>query len=358
MTDLTPPPDRPLDDAARARLRAQLLESLGERPGTTRRWLAPVAAAAAVVLIAGVIGFLALRTGAPADSGAPGGGFAADPTATPTPASSEPPNPQECADELGAAVAVETLPAGAGWPAGEVVDSEALVCVVPDSEGNAEGCYQMRHVRDQDGTEHLYVRACKGTELPSHGTATPSAPENAGEPVDACEPEVRQQLEDAEEVIDFPSAKGTTTYWVAGDRYVLCDDSGGKATTHRAAPLAPPDEPTAGDLRFSSKVLTMDQDQMVVAFVAGGLLPERVEDITYEWPGGHVETADVETDAEGRRWWRMEYTSYDGPLSDPQQNRLELGPVAVTVVGVGTLGDETVVLEFGRDDCAQVNHGC
>ena len=206
-------------------------------------------------------------------------------------------------------------------------------------------------LRDEDGTEHVYVRPCRGT-------ATPSAPETMVGSSEACTPEVRHQLADAAEVVAFASAKGTTTFSAAGDRYVLCDDSGGKATTHRAATLTPPDEITAEDLRFSSKVLTMDQDQMVVAFVAGGLLPETVESIQYEWPDGHVEQADVETDAEGRRWWRMEYTSYDGPLSDPQQNRLDLGPVTATAVGVGSVGDSTYVLSFGRDDCAQVNLGC
>ena len=93
---------------------------------------------------------------------------------------------------------------------------------------------------------------------------------------------------------------------------------------------------------------------MVVAYVAGGLLPAGVDGLSYAWPGGHVEVADVLVD-DGLRWWRMEYTSYDGPLSDPDQNRLDLGPVTVTMSGPA--GETSVELRFGRDDCAQVNHG-
>lgn len=54
MNDLTPPPDRPLDDAARARIRSQLIESTATRPARQRSaWLAPTVAAAAVVAIVG-----------------------------------------------------------------------------------------------------------------------------------------------------------------------------------------------------------------------------------------------------------------------------------------------------------------
>lgn len=54
MSDLTPPPDEPLPDQSRARIREDLLRAAQDGPSTTRRWLAPAVAAAAVVLVAGV----------------------------------------------------------------------------------------------------------------------------------------------------------------------------------------------------------------------------------------------------------------------------------------------------------------
>jgi hypothetical protein len=66
MSDLTPPPDEPMPDQARARIRAELLESAQAEPAA-RRWLVPAAVAAAVVLVAGVAAW-AVRAG---DDGGP-----------------------------------------------------------------------------------------------------------------------------------------------------------------------------------------------------------------------------------------------------------------------------------------------
>ena len=47
MNEPTPPPDRPLPDDARARIRADLLQHAHEHRSTTRRWMVPAGAAAA-----------------------------------------------------------------------------------------------------------------------------------------------------------------------------------------------------------------------------------------------------------------------------------------------------------------------
>ena len=53
MTEPTPPPERPLPDQARARIRAELLAHAHEHRSATPRWLVPAGAAAAVALVAG-----------------------------------------------------------------------------------------------------------------------------------------------------------------------------------------------------------------------------------------------------------------------------------------------------------------
>lgn len=56
MTDLTPPPDEPMPDQSRARIREELLRTAHEGRGESRarRWLVPGVAAAAVLVVAGV----------------------------------------------------------------------------------------------------------------------------------------------------------------------------------------------------------------------------------------------------------------------------------------------------------------
>jgi len=52
MTDLTPPPEQPMDDETRARIRGRLAEATDSPPSSIHRWVLPVVAAAAVLLIA------------------------------------------------------------------------------------------------------------------------------------------------------------------------------------------------------------------------------------------------------------------------------------------------------------------
>lgn len=73
MSDLTPPPDEPMPDQARARIRAELLEA-AQAPSRSRRWLVPAGVAASVVLVAAVAAW--------AVQGGDGGGEVAPSTET------------------------------------------------------------------------------------------------------------------------------------------------------------------------------------------------------------------------------------------------------------------------------------
>jgi hypothetical protein len=100
----------------------------------------------------------------------------------------------------------------------------------------------------------------------------------------------------------------------------------------------------------------MDRRQVLTAYVAGGPLAEGVTGIAYLFPDGHEQRAEFRTDDAGREWWLMAYVPYDGPMSEPGRNILDLDPVQVTVSLSGVQQEYT--LEWGREDCAQVNHGC
>jgi hypothetical protein len=72
MGDLTPPPDEPMPDQVRARIRADLLAAA--QPDRRKlRWAAPAAAAAAVLVTAGAAGWV-VQAGGDGGDGAPAGG--------------------------------------------------------------------------------------------------------------------------------------------------------------------------------------------------------------------------------------------------------------------------------------------
>ena len=91
MTDRTPPPERPLPEDARARMRAELLEHAHEHRSRAARWAVPLGAAAAVAVVAG-LGFWAVNIGDNEPATTPvGGGESSSPVPSPetTVASSE-----------------------------------------------------------------------------------------------------------------------------------------------------------------------------------------------------------------------------------------------------------------------------
>ncbi len=176
--DLTPPPDESLPEQSRARIRADLLAAAQDGRGGARRWLAPVLAAAAVLLVVGVAGW-AVRTGRD-DDGAPVG----VPTSTTTAPDPEPSEPSgkatlslsSCTDPLGRVLAgahlAVTFPADdtggetTMWVAGEsyaLCDVRAGTTVVhkPVSMTTADGVapYQVSSVypRTEDGFRTVQV---------------------------------------------------------------------------------------------------------------------------------------------------------------------------------------------------------
>jgi hypothetical protein len=141
MTDpTTPPPDERLPEQSRSRIRADLLAEAQEGRGGVRRWLAPVVAAAAVLVVVGVAGWAVQAgrddNGAPAGGPTPTGPSGADWSMgwTDDPAPSEPSgkatlNLSTCVDPVGRVLAgarqAVTFPADEGggettmWVAGE-----------------------------------------------------------------------------------------------------------------------------------------------------------------------------------------------------------------------------------------------
>jgi hypothetical protein len=120
MSDLTPPPERPLSQQARARIRAELLQQAQESRSAAPRWLVPAGAAAAVALVAGLVFWvvnapgsddegLPLPGGGTSDSGVPTSSTAAaEPTPSSVPQAEDPSTPGatvqvgtgSCEDEL------------------------------------------------------------------------------------------------------------------------------------------------------------------------------------------------------------------------------------------------------------------
>ena len=78
-----------------------------------------------------------------------------------------------------------------------------------------------------------------------------------------------------------------SSFWVKGDRFVLCDELEGRTTVHRALPLTPRDD-------VSTYAVSTDLLGGQVIRSAGGIVPqgsEEVFDVAYTFPDGHTEHA-------------------------------------------------------------------
>jgi hypothetical protein len=279
MSDLTPPPDEPMPDQSRARIRADLLAAAQDdgRSGAPR-WVVPAVAAVAVLLVAATASW-AVQAGGDGVSGG-------------TPASTS----------------TSSTPA-------DVTPSETP------------------------------------SQVPSEKTTTvPDGGHQAG--TSSCVDELVNVLKGAEPAAAFPQADGgTTTFWVRGDRFVLCDERAGTTTVHRPLPLTPAQD--VETYRVSS-LYAPAKSGFTVYRVAGGLVPQGAMafDVSYTFPDGHVEKATTTVDPEGRTWWRM-LTSYH---EDSGFNETTLPPIEVTLSLSGV--QKTYDLKWGIDTCAQANHGC
>jgi hypothetical protein len=270
--DLTPPPDEPMPEQSRARIRADLLAATQDG-GHSRasRWLVPGVAAAAVVLVAGMVAWAVQIGGDDGTSGSP--------AASTSNASSE---------------------------------------------------------ERKDLKEEGAKASERGQQLAEMAS---------------CEEALVNVLPGAKRVVEFPEDRGSTTIWVKGDEFTLCDVRAGATTVHHPLPLTPAQD--VETFRVSS-LYAPAKDGFTVHRVAGGLVPEgaMAYDVSYTFPDGHTVAATTTKDDQGRTWWRM-LTSYH---EDSGVNETTLPPIEVTLSLSGV--QDTFDLQWGIDTCAQANHGC
>ena len=171
MTEPTPPPERPLSDEARARIRADLLAHAHEHRSATPRWVVPAGAAAAVALVAG-LSYWAISPGGSETDGLPitGGGYVERP--------------------------------------GDAREPSAPAAV---------------------DRGHRHAEAAR--------RAADRGPVQVG--TRSCEEEMENVLKGATLALQVDD---TSSFWVKGEKFVLCDELDGRTTVHRALPLTPRDE--------------------------------------------------------------------------------------------------------------------
>lgn len=124
--DLTPPPDESLPEQSRARIRADLLAAAQDGRGGGRRWLAPVLAAAAVLVVVGVAGW-AVQAGRDDSSGG-------DPVVAPTATGTTAPDPEPSEPSDKATLSLSTCVD----PVGQVLAGAQQAVVFPADDGGGE----------------------------------------------------------------------------------------------------------------------------------------------------------------------------------------------------------------------------
>jgi hypothetical protein len=260
MTEPTPPPERPLPDDARARLRADLLAHAHDRRSTTPRWLVPAGAAAAVALVAG-LGYWAIDSGTDrADPGIPvtGGGGDSTVTATPSPGATSPSTPTP-----------------------------------------------------------MSPTPKPPSSVPSTETSVPAPQVTVEVGTRSCPEEMEFVLKGAALALQVDDV---SSFWVKGDRFVQCDELDGRTTVHRALPLTPADK--VATYAVSTDLLDGQVTRSAGGIVPPGL--EEVFDVAYTFPDGHTERGTKSTDDQGRTWWRMIYTYDEDGGSELKKPRIEV----------------------------------
>ncbi|MFL6061394.1 MAG: hypothetical protein ACJ72E_09200 [Marmoricola sp.] len=299
--NLTPPPERPLTPAQRARLRLRLPRPDEEERG--RPWLLPAAAAAAAVAV-GVGGAVALARSVDENDGA---------QRNPGPAAS---GPAPTATTPAATVTASTDPCA------EVTKGETI-----------SGAQAQLHAIVTQGPN-----SCLSSAPPA-----------------SCAHEVRDQLPGATEVAG--NATDGVSFWTSGQRWTLCFHDASVTTVHRVQTL---DAPLVGEQRFAFSTDHGDTvaGHMPSTFVAGGPLGGGDSRISYTFPDGHVQEATYVTGSDGSRWWIVQYVARTGVLADPRTNWGQLAPVVARLWGTDVSAPEKTELPWGASGCNQVNHGC
>jgi hypothetical protein len=271
MTEPTPPPERPLSDDARARIRADLLGYAHDHRSTAPRWLVPAGAAAAVALVAG----MAYWAVSPGDQDGAGGPAGQGSGASFTPETDRP-SPMPSDDG--------SVPPNGTVPSGE---STAPVSAPPESSQSGAG---------------------------------------------NCAVGLENVLQGADEAFVFPpGSDGTSAIYVKGEEFSLCDAREGITTVTHPLPLVPTDD-VAPYRVLSLYPATSDGYQTIQ--VAAGIVPSGLEgvfDVSYTFPDGHTQQATTSTDDQGRTWWRMVYRYDDGGGNVMQKPPIE---VTVSYSGV------------------------
>jgi hypothetical protein len=297
FSNLTPPADRSLTSAQRARVLGRL--SVDAEDGRTRPWVLSAAAAAAVLAVIG--GGLALSGSlAGSNDGSPGAGRVVQP----------------------ASGAGATVPSSSPTP---------NACDVFKIAGGASGT-----IPQHEETVKLDLRGaleCLSDRVPP-----------------TCQEAVREQLPAAKVV----ATSGDITFWQSGQRWVQCFSGVHSTTVNRVGTLGESVEP-AERFAFSSDHAYPTRGRAPSTFVAGGPVGADDSRISYTFPDGHRQQATYVDSADGSRWWVLQYAATRGVLADPQTNWGTLAPV---VVRVGGAGGDRYELDWSASGCAQINHGC
>lgn len=157
----------------------------------------------------------------------------------------------------------------------------------------------------------------------------------AGRPWDDAVTEACQTVVDPAftQVAQSADGVGVTSFWTRGRKWLACDVAGD------SDPVLV--ESARGRVGFDEQSLSLtttvvsDGDDPAVRFVAAGLLPWPVDEISYTFPDGSTETARYVTSESSadETWWAVTYTATDGPLVDPDTEAADLDPVTISIVG-------------------------
>jgi predicted small secreted protein len=144
------------------------------------------------------------------------------------------------------------------------------------------------------------------------------------------------------EVAQTPDGEGVTSSWSGPRQVAVCDVLFDEETGAPQAPITST-APRAASAGFDERRLSLSSavvgplgaDPAAVRFVAGGLLPWPVDEISYTFPDGHTAQArfTASDDGSGDTWWVVTYTATDGPLVDPGTFAGDLDPVTISIVG-------------------------
>jgi len=183
-------------------------------------------------------------------------------------------------------------------------------------------------------------------ETPSAPVASPGDGQGHRAGSGDCPQEMENVLPGADRVADFGDG---TSFWVEGDRFVLCDVRGTTTVHH---PLSMDPVPAVETYRVSSVYTPAGKGGFEVTRVAGGVVPDGAPayDVAYTFPDGETVPAETAVGEDGRTWWRVvhSYPSTGNEMKDP--------PITVQVSYSGV--QKTYRLAWATDTCAQANHGC